>query len=124
MLYDCGFFLIVDERMTIEQWQEARRCAERIRDSYERGLEVEQSLKKKKEVQEARPEGARPEGARPEGARPEEARLSEVQDSEEAIFNEPAENYSEVLTTKTSTNKTVATRKNRQCIASACIYSR
>lgn len=114
MLYDCGFFLIVDERMTIEQWQEARRCAERIRDSYERGLEVEQSLKKKKEVQEARPEGARPEGSRP----------SEVQDSEEAILNEPAENYSEVLTTKTLTNKTVATRKNRQCIAPACIYSR
>ena len=91
MIHDCGFFLIVDERMTISQWQEARRSAERIRDSYERGLEVQQYSKKHNEVQEA--------------------------SLEEASLKEPVESPPEVLTIDK-----VATRKNRQCIAGACIY--
>ena len=113
MLHDCGFFLIVEERMTVSQWQEARRNAERIRDSYERGLEI-QKYSKKHEVQEASPEEASLEEASPEEASLEEA------SPEEASLKEPVESPPEVFLTIDK----VATRKNRQCIVGACIYSR
>ena len=89
--------------MTVSQWQEARRNAERIRDSYERGLEI-QKYSKKHEVQEASPEEASLEEASPE----------------EASLKEPVESPPEVFLTIDK----VATRKNRQCIVGACIYSR
>ena len=95
--------------MTVSQWQEARRNAERIRDSYERGLEIQKYSTKKHEVQEASLEEASLEEASLEEASPEEASLKE-----------PVESLPEVFLTIDK----VATRKNRQCIVGACIYSR
>jgi len=61
---DCGFYKIVPSAATRDYWCECRTAAERIRDAYDREVEVQNALRLKKRLEEQnKPPSRAPKGA-------------------------------------------------------------